>query len=430
MALEDWALSQVLLGCIADDFTGATDLASMLVRSGLRTVLVIGVPQTPLDANVDAVVIALKTRTMPPDEAVDESLAALAWLRKLGCRQYFYKYCSTFDSTSQGNIGPIADALIDALGLSFALVCPAFPENHRTLYNGHLFVGETLLSESSMRDHPLTPMTDSNVVRVLQQQTARKVGLINHSVIQQGAEAVRQAFANAQEDGFTYAVVDAISNHDLQVIGEAASDHVLVTGGSGVAMGLPGNFQRRGLLADTCAASLTSHVDGYAAVLSGSCSKATLDQVEHWKCTGRPYLALDPLLLAKNHDKINEALAWAKPLLVGGPVLIYASALPAEVKDIQTCLGAMAAGEIVEHALSQIAVGLRDAGVNAFVVAGGETSGAVVRALGITALRIGDPIDPGVPWTTGTGDYPIALALKSGNFGSRDFFSKALELAP
>lgn len=428
--MEDLAVSRLLLGCIADDFTGATDLASMLVRGGLRTVQVIGVPQEPLDEDVDAVVIALKTRTLPASEAVDESLAALAWLQGLGCRQYFYKYCSTFDSTSQGNIGPIADALLDALGLSFAIACPAFPENQRTLYNGHLFVGQTLLSESSMRDHPLTPMADSNVVRVLQQQTARKVGLITHSIIQEGADAVRLAFAQAQVDGCSYAVIDAINNHDLQVIGEAASEQILVTGGSGVAMGLPRNFQRQGLLADTSTASISSHRDGYAAVLSGSCSQATNGQIDHWKATDRPSFALDPLRLAESTDQISEALKWAKPLLTDGPVLIYGSALPEDVKAVQKHLGATAAGEIVEHALSEIAVGLRKMGVKAFVVAGGETSGAVVKALGITALRIGAPIDPGVPWTIGLGDQPVALALKSGNFGSRDFFSKALELAP
>lgn len=423
-------MSQPLLGCIADDFTGGTDLASVLVRGGMRTLQLIGVPAGPVDAEVDAVVIALKTRTLPAAQAVEQSLAALAWLNAAGCRQYFFKYCSTFDSTEHGNIGPVADALLDALDAPFALFCPAFPDNQRTLFHGHLFVADTLLSESGMRHHPLTPMTDANLVRVLQQQTQRKVGLVRHASVSQGAAAIGEAFNSLQADGCRYAIVDAISNRDLSQIGEAAAGHRLITGGSGVALGLPDNFKRAGLLADaTCAADLP-HVDGLAAVLSGSCSVASNAQVAHWRDSGRPALAIDPLRLADGQDLISEALAWASARLAQGAVLIYASANPDAVKAVQARLGVEAAGELVEHALAQIAKGLLAMGVRTFVVAGGETSGAVVKALDIEALRIGASIAPGVPWTLGQGRTRVALALKSGNFGGPDFFSRALQMAP
>lgn len=418
-------MSQLLLGCIADDFTGGTDLASMLVRGGMRTLQVIGVPQGPIPSDIDAVVIALKTRTQPTEEAVRESVAALEWLRTAGCKQFFFKYCSTFDSTAEGNIGPVADAMMDALGINFALACPAFPENKRTLYQGHLFVGDVLLSDSGMRHHPLTPMTDANLVRVLGQQTERKVGLIPYSVVAKGAAAIREAFDAAEQAGNGYVIVDAIDNANLNVIGEAAADHVLITGGSGVAIGLPENFQRAGLLPESQAAAELPKVGGYSVVLSGSCSVATNNQIEHWS-HNHPSFQLDPLLLAEGRDQVSEALAWAKERIDKGPVLIYGSARPEAVKTAQERLGIEAAGQLVEEALSIIAIGLDQLGVRQFVVAGGETSGAVVKALGVEALLIGAPIDPGVPWTLGVRDVPIALALKSGNFGSLDFFEKAL----
>nr|WP_313499287.1 3-oxo-tetronate kinase [Stutzerimonas nitrititolerans] len=418
-------MSQLLLGCIADDFTGGTDLASMLVRGGMRTLQVIGVPEGPIPPDIDAVVVALKSRTQPKDQAVQESLAALEWLRAAGCRQFFFKYCSTFDSTPEGNIGPVADALMDALGIDFALACPAFPENKRTLYQGHLFVGDMLLSDSGMRHHPLTPMTDANLVRVLGQQSKREVGLVPYSVVAQGAAAIREAFDAARRAGKGYVIVDAIDNANLNVIGEAAADHKLITGGSGVAIGLPENFARAGLLQSSHNAAELPPVCGYSAVLSGSCSVATNDQIEHWQ-RSRPSFQLDPLLLAEGRDQVGEALAWARERIAGGPVLIYGSARPDQVKAAQERLGVEAAGRLVEDALSRIAVGLDELGVRQFVVAGGETSGAVVKALGVEALRIGASIDPGVPWTLGVRQVPVALALKSGNFGSLDFFEKAL----
>ncbi|GGJ86743.1 3-oxo-tetronate kinase [Pseudomonas matsuisoli] len=419
-------MSQLLLGCIADDFTGGTDLASTLVRGGMRTLQVIGVPDGPIPTDVDAIVIALKTRTLPAERAIQESVAALQWLQAANCRQFFFKYCSTFDSTPQGNIGPVADALMQTLGIDFALACPAFPDNQRTVFQGYLFVGDVLLSESGMRHHPLTPMTDANLVRVLQQQTNHQVGLVPYAAVSKGAAAVRDAFTEAKQTGKRYVIVDAIRDSDLHVIGEAAADHSLITGGSGVALGLPSNFKKAGLLADTLSASDLPAVGGLSAVLSGSCSVATNGQVEYWQRT-RPSFQLDPLLLAKGEDQINQALQWAAKHIQQGPVLIYGSARPEAVKAAQQLLGVEAAGQLMEQALSRIAVGLNELGVRQFVIAGGETSGAVVKALGIDALRIGAPIDPGVPWTVGLREEPVALALKSGNFGSVDFFEKALE---
>lgn len=418
-------MSQLLLGCIADDFTGGTDLASTLVRGGMRTLQVIGIPEGPIPDDVDAIVIALKTRTLPTKIAVEESLQALKWLQAAGCKQYFFKYCSTFDSTAQGNIGPVADALMATLGIDFALACPAFPDNKRTLYQGHLFVGDMLLSESGMRNHPLTPMTDANLVRVLQEQTDHKVGLVPYSIVSKGVAAVRDAFANSKDSGASYVIVDAINDVDLHVIGEAAAEHTLITGGSGVALGLPDNFKKAGLLPGSTSAASLPPVGGLSAVLSGSCSVATNGQVEHWQ-QNHPSFQLDPLLLAQGADQVSQALEWAEAHLENGPVLVYGSARPDAVKAAQELLGVEAAGQIMETALSRIAVGLSDRGVRKFVIAGGETSGAVVKALGIEALRIGAPIDPGVPWTIGLRDTPIALALKSGNFGTVDFFEKAL----
>ncbi|MDH2076865.1 3-oxo-tetronate kinase [Pseudomonas atacamensis] len=422
-------MGQLLLGCIADDFTGGTDLASTLVRGGMRTLQVIGVPQGPLPDDIDAVVIALKSRTVSPEEAVSQSLEALQWLRDANCQQYFFKYCSTFDSTARGNIGPVADALAGALGVAFAVACPAFPENKRTVYNGHLFVAEQLLSESGMRNHPLTPMTDANLVRVLAQQTRKSVGLVAHPAVKKGAKAIAAAFNELTAQGHGYAIVDAIDDADLHAIGEAVADHKLVTGGSGVALGLPENFRRAGLLTASAAASALPAIKGLAAVVSGSCSVATNSQVAHWQKT-HPSFSLDPLLLANGQDQVAEALAWTKALIDKGPVLIYGSAQPETVKLAQQKLGVEAAGQLVEDALSAVAVGLYEMGVRKLVVAGGETSGAVVKALAVDALRIGAMIDPGVPWTLGLRNDPVALALKSGNFGTVDFFEKALANAP
>ncbi|WP_295461945.1 3-oxo-tetronate kinase [uncultured Pseudomonas sp.] len=414
-----------LLGCIADDFTGATDLANMLVRGGMRTVQVIGVPAADAELEAaDAVVVALKSRTTPAAEAVSESLAALAWLRQRGCRQFFFKYCSTFDSTAEGNIGPVAEALQEALDCDFTLACPAFPETGRTLFRGHLFVQDQLLSESGMQHHPLTPMGDANLVRVLQAQSRGKVGLLRYDQVAKGPEAVRVAIAKLRESGHRLAIADALSDADLHTLGAACAELPLVTGGSGIAQGLPENFRRAGLLQAHDAAALELPAGGEA-VLAGSASQATNGQVAAWLEANRPALRLDPLALAQGDESIDAALAWAREQ--GQAVLIYATSPADEVKAIQRELGVARAGELVERALGLIARGLFDSGVRRLVVAGGETSGAVVQALGVRTLRIGAQIDPGVPATLGqVQGEPLALALKSGNFGSRDFFAKAL----
>ncbi|BCQ62554.1 3-oxo-tetronate kinase [Pseudomonas protegens] len=414
-----------LLGCIADDFTGATDLANMLVRGGMRTVQSIGIPSAEVAAGLDAdaVVIALKSRTTAASEAVAESLAALQWLRDQGCEQIFFKYCSTFDSTAAGNIGQVSEALLEALGSDFTLACPAFPENGRTIFRGHLFVQDQLLSESGMQHHPLTPMTDANLVRVLQSQTRLPVGLLRYDSIAQGVEAVRSRIAELRGQGVALAIADALSDADLYTLGAACADLPLLTGGSGLALGLPENFRRAGKLRDLDAASLPK-VAGGEVVLAGSASLATNAQVDAWLEAERPAWRIDPLALAAGEAVVEQALAFAREQQ--GTVLIYATSTPEEVKAVQRQLGAERAGALVEDALGEIARGLRDSGVRRFVVAGGETSGAVVKALDVRLLQIGAQIDPGVPATVSSGGEPLALALKSGNFGGRDFFSKAL----
>ncbi len=415
----------MLLGCIADDFTGATDLANNLVRGGMRTVQTIGVPRGPLADAVDAVVVALKSRTNPAAEAVAQSLAALDWLNRSGCRQFYFKYCSTFDSTPAGNIGPVTEALMQALNCDFAIACPAFPENKRTVFKGYLFAGDVLLNESGMQNHPLTPMTDANLVRVLQAQTKLKVGLVEYADMARGADAIRACFAQLKANGVRLAIVDAITNDDLMQLGRALDDLPLVTAGSGVAIGLPQNFARAGLLQATATASDLPRIQGARAILSGSCSTATNAQVANFIQAGGAACALDPFKLAAGAPETERALQWARPLLASGPVLIYSTAEPERVKAVQAQLGVANAGAIIEGTLAAIACGLVDAGVGQLIVAGGETSGAVVQALGVDALRIGPQIDPGVPWTATAGPRQILLALKSGNFGAPDFFNKA-----
>jgi 3-dehydrotetronate 4-kinase len=428
-------MNKPLLGCIADDFTGATDLANNLVRAGMRTVQTIGVPTDSASVvDADAIVVALKSRTIAPADAVAQSLTALRWLQGQGVQQIYFKYCSTFDSTAQGNIGPVTDALLDTLHYpdqGFTIVCPAFPENQRTVFKGHLFVGDVLLSDSGMKQHPLTPMTDANLVRVMQAQTRRKVGLVAHEVVARGTDAIRARFAALQADGVGVAVVDAVSNADLMLIGQALDGMKLVTAGSGIAIGLPQNWQGNGRLKQGATADALPPASGHRAVVSGSCSVATNAQVLDFKQGGGQAFAVDPLALAlaSGSDVVNAALAWAQPKLNDAPVLIYATAEPAAVLAAQAKLGVARAGEMVERALSQIAVGLVKLGVRQLLVAGGETSGAVVQALGVQRMAIGPQIDPGVPWTSTASPVcsgePLHVALKSGNFGGVDFFTKA-----
>ena len=421
-------MNRVLLGCIADDFTGATDLANNLVRAGMRVLQTVGVPTTALSAPVDAVVVSLKSRTIAPDEAVAQSLQALEWLQRQGARQIYFKYCSTFDSTSDGNIGPVIDALMIALKTDFTIATPAFPDVGRTVFKGYLFVGDVLLHESGMQDHPLTPMKDPNLVRVLSPQTTRKVGLIDHGVVAQGAAAIQQRIAALKQQGVGVAIVDAVSNADLHRLAPALAEMPLVTAGSGVAIGLPANF---GIAPNASAATLPG-AKGLQAVMAGSCSRATNAQVAAFIAAGRPAYVVDPMRMEQGQDAreaiAREALAWAVPRLVDGPVLIYSTAQPEALKTIQTKLGSAKVGEWVEQTLASIACGLVQAGVGQLVVAGGETSGAVVQALGMQQLQIGAQIDPGVPWCAGktkVNDDILHITLKSGNFGTEDFLLKA-----
>jgi uncharacterized protein YgbK (DUF1537 family) len=419
-----------LLGCIADDFTGATDLAGILVSAGMRTVQTVGVPGGPLGAEVDAVVVALKSRTTPAQDAVAQSLSALGWLREAGCRRFFFKYCSTFDSTDRGNIGPVAEALLAALGAPLTIACPAFPENGRRVFAGYLFVGDVLLSESGMKDHPLTPMTDPNLVRVLQRQSRGKVGLVREADVSAGPAAIRSRCEALRAGGVSLAVVDAISDADLHAVGEASADLPLVTGGSGVAMGLPAAWRARGLLGPADGAAALPPSAGLRAIVSGSCSTATLGQVAAAVAAGVPAFRVDPLRLAAGEDVAAAALAWAAPRLAAGPVLVHATAEPADVRAAQERLGRERAGALVEECLAAVARGLVERGVGRLVVAGGETSGAVVKTLGVRLLRIGPQIAPGVPWTATVGPRPLALALKSGNFGGPGFFLDAWKVLP
>lgn len=418
-----------MLGAVADDFTGATDLANMLARAGMRTVLVLGSPRVddPLP-EAEAAVVALKSRTAPVAEAVEESRGAWRWLAAGGADQCYFKYCSTFDSTSEGNIGPVALALMDEAGADFTVYCPAFPEAGRTIYRGHLFVFDQLLHESPLKDHPLTPMTDANLMRWLSPQLGgERVGLIPFEAVDAGAGAVRERMDALKADGIRHAVVDALTDAHLEALGQACDGMALVTAGSGLGLGLPGNFARAGRLAGGQADALPD-VGGGTLMLSGSCSAATNAQVARWEADGGALLRLDPLKLADGD--MDAARAWEWAVEQTGVALIAATAPPDAVRRAQEKLGRARAAEIVEDTLSAIATSARNAGTRRFIVAGGETSGAVASALGVTRLRVGPQIAPGVPWCATEDREPLALALKSGNFGGETFFSDALASAP
>jgi len=399
----------LLLGAVADDFTGATDLASMLTRGGMRTVLRLAAPTVGAAApDCEAVVVALKSRTAPVAEAVAESLESWRWAARAGARQCYFKYCSTFDSTPDGNIGPVAEALMEETGSKQTVYCPAFPENGRTIYQGKLFVFDELLSESGMRNHPLTPMTDADLRRVLAAQLAEgaKVGLVAHAAVRKGPEAIRTPLA---------------------ALGDACDGMRLVTAASGLGMALPANFAAQGLLAGGAADALP-RIGGQALLLSGSCSTATNAQVARWEAGGGATLRLDPLALAERQQDVGTAWDWLGRQ--NGPALVAATQPPDAVRAAQEKLGRARAAALVEETLAGIAVTARARGTRRFVVAGGETSGAVAKALGAERLAVGRSIAPGVPWCATLDAHPIALALKSGNFGAETFFADALECAP
>ena len=422
----------ILLGAIGDDITGSTDLALMLAANGMSTVQYMGVPEPGTRASdCQAAVVALKSRTAPLEEAVSQSLAACDWLLEQGARQIFFKYCSTFDSTEDGNIGPVAEALLNHLKADLTVVCPAFPANGRTVFQGHLFVGDRLLSESGMRHHPLTPMKDPDLVRFMGKQVSdpESVGLLGYDAVESGSPAIEQALQENRLAGKRFLILDALKDEHLYQAGAACATLKLITGGSGIAMGLPQNFKSKGLLADEAGFAELPVLAGKEAVLAGSCSEATRAQIENMgaQC---PSLLIDPDALSQGTQDSDHVVRWAKTKLEEGPVLIYSSGDPDRVAQIQARLGPEEAGRIIEQCMADVARELIAMGVNKLIVAGGETSGAVMQALGINALKIGPEIDPGVPWTVTAAGEPICLALKSGNFGTEDFFTKALDMLP
>jgi uncharacterized protein YgbK (DUF1537 family) len=374
------------------------------------------------------VVIALKSRTIKAQEAIDQTLAAHAWLKAHHAKQIYFKYCSTFDSTRAGNIGPVTEALMAATGCDFTIATPAFPDNGRTVFKGHLFVGDALLMESGMQNHPLTPMKDANLVRVLQEQTRLKVGLVDYRVVMAGPNAIQTKLSELRSQGIGIAIVDAISNDDLMTLGVAIRDLPLLTAGSGVAIGLA---QNHGIKPSDQASKLPK-ASGHLAVVSGSCSLATNRQVKAFIDKGYAALAIDPHRVAQGIDVSSEALAWAKLLLGQQPILIYSTAGSQDLKAVQGVLGAEAAGAMIEDTLARIARGLVQAGTRQIIVAGGETSGACVQALRVQQMHIGPQIDPGVPWcwaqSDAAGQEGIHIALKSGNFGADDFFMKSFNI--
>ncbi|MGH6779454.1 MAG: 3-oxo-tetronate kinase [Bradyrhizobium sp.] len=420
------------LGCIADDYTGASDLANTLTRCGLRTVQAIGVPADDLALpEVDAVVVSLKSRSIEASLAVDRSRAAEKWLRGRGAAHVLFKICSTFDSTDKGNIGPVLDALREDCGDAIVLVTPAFPETGRTVYQGNLFVGTVPLNESPLKDHALNPMHDSNLVRVLARQSGTGIGLVDFAVVTRGTDAVRARLAELTRQGTGAAIIDAVFDRDLETIGAVALDHRLSVGASGIGLGLARALVAAGVGIKTSDRALEASVGGFAACLAGSCSQATLGQVARAEAV-MPVLHLDPERTLAGKDEATAALAWARDRLVRGPVLIASGATPDKVAALQARHGRDAAGHAIEQAFADIAEGLVQAGLRRLVVAGGETSGAVVDRLHIPGFLIGAEIAPGVPVLRAVGarQGAMLLALKSGNFGGPEFFSDALELMP
>lgn len=408
----------MLLGCIGDDFTGSSDLGNTLTKAGMRVTQYVGVPGGPASADVEAGIVALKSRSIPVADAVNLSLEALAWLRAQGCTQFLFKYCSTFDSTPEGNIGPVAEALADALGATQVLVCPAFPAAGRSIYQGHLFVTDRLLSECGMQNHPLTPMNDPDIRRWLGHQAKSGVGHIPAQIVMQGADATRARMHEEGAAGHRLMVADAITDADLITLGQAAADLPLLTGGSGIAMGLPENFRNKGLL--SARDSAWKGQSGRAAILSGSCSPATLGQVAH-HADANDIREVKADQVMSGEVSARSLASWA--LAQRGVPLIYTSADPAAVAEAQSRFGKQTLAAKIEELFAQLARELVAGGITRLITAGGETSGAVVEGLGLSTLQIGPEIDPGVPMIRASEN--LVLALKSGNFGGPDFFARA-----
>jgi len=422
---------RISLGCIADDYTGASDLANTLTRCGLRTVQTIGVPAGDLELpELDAVVVSLKSRSIEAGLAVSRSRAAEKWLRGHGAGHVLFKICSTFDSTDAGNIGPVMDALRADSGDTIVLVTPAFPATGRTVYQGNLFVGSVPLNESPLKDHPLNPMHDSNLVRVLARQSQTHVGLVGLADIARGPDAVRARLADLSGKGFGAAIADAVFDRDLETIGAVALEHRLSVGASGIGLGLARALLASGKVESSATKPPSNAiVGGPAACLAGSCSQATLRQIDSAEQV-MPVLHLDPEQIMAGKGEARRALAWAKGRLGDGPVLIASSSTPDQVAALQSRHGRDEVGHAIEQAMADVAEGLVASGVRRLVIAGGETSGAVVDRLGIPGFLVGAEIAAGVPVlrAVGAANGAMLLALKSGNFGGTEFFSDALEL--
>jgi uncharacterized protein YgbK (DUF1537 family) len=409
----------MILGAIADDVTGATDLASLIARADRAVLLSFGIPRKPLP-QADALIIATKSRMAPVGEAKAIALDAARYLAGAGAAQIYFKYCSTFDSTERGNIGPVSEALMAELGVEVTLACPSYPGYARTVYQGHMFVGSQPLAESPMRKHPLTPMTDSNLVRFLGKQCREQVGLVPLRVVEEGVDAIRVHVSRCKDAGERLLIADAILDRHIAALASAASGMRLVTGGAALGGALAAQQPSR--LSQTNASPPPRK--GPIALLSGSCSAATLAQV---KTVIRevPSRLLDPIrLIGGGPDEIAAVLDWATAQK--GDFLVYSTAESGRIKDVQAALGVDRAGALVEEAFGEIAAGLAKSGVRRFVVAGGETSGAVIRALDIRTLSFGEELDPGVPWTYSIDPDGYTFALKSGNFGGPDFFRRAI----
>lgn len=418
------------LGCIADDYTGASDLANTLTRAGLRTVQTIGVPADDLALpEVDAVVVSLKSRSIEAGLAVSRSRAAETWLRGRGAGHVLFKICSTFDSTDAGNIGPVMDALRADSGEGTVLVTPAFPETGRTVYQGNLFVGAVPLNESPLKDHPLNPMRDSSLVRVLARQSKTQIGLVDLATVARGADAVRARLAELAGKGIGAAIIDAVFDRDLETIGLVAAEHRLSVGASGIGLGLARALVSTGKVKPAATSSETGvAVGGPAACLAGSCSQATLQQIASAERM-MPVLHLDPDRILTGASEAQRALDWARSRLADGPVLIASSSTPDQVAALQARHGRDAAGHAIEQTMADIAESLVKSGVRRMVIAGGETSGAVVDRLRIPGFLVGVEIAAGVPVLRAVGvEGDMLLALKSGNFGGPAFFSDALGL--
>ncbi len=418
---------RVFLGCIADDVTGATDLAINLVKGGMRVVQFLSTPSAAQleGLNCDAVVVALKTRSVTADQAIRDSLAAVEVLKSCGCQRFYFKYCSTFDSTPEGNIGPVAAAIMQRLDAEKTIVCPAFPAAGRTVYLGHLFVNGKLLNESGMQNHPLNPMTDSDIVRFLGRQTALSVGRVETPHIAAGSDSTANAIDRAVSEGDQLLVTDTCCDTDLATIAEAVVDHVFITGGSGIARYLPDAWRREGLIAKTIHSPELRPIKGKTLIIAGSCSEVTQRQVAYMKDRS-VCVRVDVEALMQDFDALVDKFESVVPNVDDRPLMIYSTAEAHEIEPLHKKYGRTEVCRTVENFHGHVARRLvRAFGFGKIIVAGGETAGAVMRDLEVSRLQIGPEICTGVPWTFTSGKLDIAIALKSGNFGGEDFFESA-----